>query len=385
MQKKVSIIGSTGSIGRQALEVIGHFSEKFAVAGLAAQKSWQTLRDQLERFHPPEAAIVEREAWSRLVACPGLSALRISSGDEGVARIAGLPENDVVLVAAVGIAGLRPTLAAIEAGHTLALATKEALVAAGSLVMERVRERGVTLIPVDSEHSAIFQCLRAQGREVARILLTSSGGPFRGFTARQLRNVTREMALAHPTWMMGSKITVDSATLMNKGFEVIEAFHLFSVPIEKIEVVIHPQSIIHSLVEFCDGSVLAQLSPPDMRLPIQYALGYPEGMPMRWQKLNLAQIGKLTFEEPDLKNFRCLSLAYDALREGGTLPVALNGANEVAVELFLKGLISFTHIPVIIERTMERHAPVREPGLEDIIEADRQARQEALGVAKKLP
>jgi len=378
MKKNISLIGSTGSIGVQALEVIERFPGLFTVSGLAARHNAGKLAGQIARFHPREAAITEEKAYESLREMVKGEPVSILQGMEGCRRIARQEEAHLCLVSTVGISGLLPTVDALEHGKTVALATKEVLVAAGSLVMEMAARKGSLIIPVDSEHSALFQCLQGERKEhVRRLILTSSGGPFRGASAAGLAAVTAEQALAHPTWTMGDKITIDSATLMNKGFEVIEAHHLFGIPVDRIEVVVHPQSIIHSLVEFQDGSTLAQMSPPDMRLPIQYALGYPERLPWSWGALDLASVGALTFEKPDMKTFKALRLAYDACAAGGTMPAVLNGANEIAVSAFLNGEIRFPDIGDIVEKTMGAHICTLSPGLPEILEADGWARRHA--------
>jgi 1-deoxy-D-xylulose-5-phosphate reductoisomerase len=374
--KKISIAGSTGSIGKQALEVVARFPEHFSIVGLAAYSDWETLAEQAEAFHPKEVAIADESSFLRLSERLSGKSIKLWKGVDGLARIAEIEEAETVLVSVVGMAGLAPTLRALEAGKTVALATKEALVAGGNMVMYLSRVRGLPILPVDSEHSAIFQCLQGHDRSsVKRLMLTSSGGPFRGFTADRLKEVTVAQALNHPTWKMGSKVTIDSATLMNKGLEVIEAHHLFSMPLDKIDVIIHRESIIHSLVEFCDGSTLAQLSSPDMRLPIQYALGYPQRLPRNWKPLCLEEVGALTFERPDRSLFRCLDLACSAASIGRTMPTVLNAANEIAVEHFLSGAITFLQIADLIEKTMEAHTPFSELSLSTIMEADRWARE----------
>ena len=385
MVKNISIVGSTGSIGVQTLDVVRRFPGRFKVVGLSAHSDWETLYEQVQEFKPLEASVADAGAAGRLSEALGGSHVKVWTGETGSARIASIPEAHTTLISVVGMAGLLPSLAAIDGGKTIALATKEVLVAGGDIVMKRAKERNVSIIPVDSEHSAIFQCMGNNRTEwISRILLTSSGGPFRGYTIERLKEVTREAALAHPTWNMGKKITIDSATLMNKGFEVLEAHHLFSLPIEKIEVVVHPQSIIHSLVEYTDGSTLAQLSPPDMRLPIQYALTYPERVSHSWKTLSLAEIGMLTFQNPDTSVFRCLELACQAGKTGKTMPCVLNAANEIAVDCFLKKQISFLQISSLIQEVMEAHEVIHEPDIPDIIEADRWARKKALDIVKKI-
>jgi 1-deoxy-D-xylulose-5-phosphate reductoisomerase len=384
LTKKISIAGSTGSIGRQALEVAARFPDRFSIVGLAAHSDWETLARQAARYAPREIAIVDEASFESLSRELSGSSIRLWKGIDGLARIAEIEEAEMVLIAVVGMAGLAPTLRALEAGKAVALATKEALVAGGNLVMYLSRAREIPLLPVDSEHSAIFQCLQGQdSAAVKRLILTSSGGPFRGATAEKLMAVTQEEALAHPTWKMGNKVTIDSATLMNKGLEVIEAHHLFSMPLEKIDVIIHPQSIVHSMVEFHDGSTIAQLSSPDMRLPIQYAMAYPERLPQEWKPLRLEETGTLTFEKPDRSLFRCLDLASKAVSIGMTMPAVLNAANEIAVGSFLAGGIAFLQIADIIEKTMEAHTPQSELSLSTIMEADRWAREYADSLVKR--
>jgi 1-deoxy-D-xylulose-5-phosphate reductoisomerase len=384
--RRLAIIGSTGSIGRSALDVVRQHRHAFEVVALAAHSAWEELAAQAAEFTPRCAALADPQAARALASSQ--RSLDVRAGAEGVASLAALDDIDTVLLAVVGIAGLAPALAAVRNGKRLALATKEVLVAAGPLVLQEARRNGAEVLPVDSEHSAILQCAQSAGargvESIARVVLTASGGPFRTRARDALRRVTPAEALAHPTWNMGNKITIDSATLMNKGLEVIEAHRLFDVRTEQIEVVIHPQSIVHSLVEFCDGSVVAQLSEPDMRIPIMYALGYPERRPLRVTQLDLARIGELTFFEPDYVAFPCLGLAYEALRMGGTAPAVLNAANEVAVEQFLNGVIGFLDIPRQIERKLSAHRNVAEPSLGDILAADAWAREDSQAVAQQV-
>lgn len=376
--KEVAILGSTGSIGRQALEVIRQFPLKFKVVGLAGGKNWPLLAEQVREFCPQVVSLAGKEEALELKR--HLSAGQrpeIYWGQDGLVAVVASVSRGVVLNAITGTAGLLPTVETLKRGLDVALANKETLVAAGEVVMRLAREKGASILPVDSEHSAIWQCLAGYStREVRRIVLTASGGPFRK-EPQDLSQVTVEQALAHPTWRMGKKITVDSATLMNKGLEVIEAHWLFGLDYDAIEVVIHPQSIVHSMVEFVDGSVLAQMSLPDMRLPIQYALSYPERWPGCFPRLDFCRVGTLTFEPPDTSRFPCLWLAYAAGREGGTMPAVLNAANEVAVEAFLEGRLTFNRIPEVVARVMEEHRVVHKPGLEAIMAADAWARQRA--------
>ena len=375
--KRLVILGSTGSIGRQALEIVDAFPGEFAVVGLGARRSTDLLAQQARRYRPRAVAVVDEDAAAGLGGQlpPGTEMFVGKDALRSAARI----EADAVLVAVVGIAGLLPTLDALRSGHDVALANKETLVAGGALVMDAVRASGRRLVPVDSEHAAVLQCLLGEDPQaVARILLTGSGGPFLRRPIGDLAGVTREEALAHPTWRMGAKITVDSATLMNKGLEVIEAHWLFGLAPEHIEVVIHPQSIVHSLVEFVDRSVKAQLAPPDMRLVIAYALRGPAraALPvtgLRWDRLDL------TFERPDPVRYPCLALAYAALRAGGTMPAVMNAANEVAVERFLAGAIPFTEIAGWVERAMDAHRPSALHSVDDILTADAWARAQVAG------
>ncbi|MCP3953410.1 MAG: 1-deoxy-D-xylulose-5-phosphate reductoisomerase [Desulfobacterales bacterium] len=377
--KNLSILGSTGSIGTNALEVVRRFPETFNVAALCAKTSVDALAAQIVEFEPELAAVFDADGAARLKArLPAGCATEIVYGPSGYRQTAECPVADTVVTAMVGAAGLEPTIAAINTGKTICLANKETLVMAGEVVMALAREKGVVILPIDSEHSAIFQCLEGNRREdLDRILLTASGGPFRTRPQEAFGEITLEDALNHPNWSMGPKITIDSATLMNKGLEVIEASHLFNVSLEQIEVVVHPQSIIHSMVAYRDGSVIAQLGVPDMKGAIAYALSYPERLALGQPAPDFAGIGRFDFEKPDLDRFPCLALAFTAARQGGTLPAVLNAANETAVAAFLEKRINFTDIPVIIEKTMRRHAVVDTPGLEDIMDADRWARKTA--------
>ena len=377
----VSIIGATGSIGRQTLEIIAHHPDKLRVVALAAGRDVDALSELAARWQPRLVALAEQDAAK---ACSGKFNCPVLTGIEGFTEIATHPEADIVVIAVPTAKALLPTLSALKAGKRVALATKEVLVSGGHLVTQQLRQSG-ELLPIDSEHSALFQCL--QGEDVSKVdklLLTASGGPFRTKPMDELKRVTVEEALAHPTWRMGAKVTVDSATLMNKGLEIIEARWLFGVPAERIEVVVHPQSIIHSLVEFVDGSVKAQLSLPDMRLPIQYALLYPERHPCPIQRLDLTKIGSLTFEPPDEVRFPCLRLAKLAVQVGGTMPTVLNAADEIAVNAFLQRKIGFMDIPAIIEAVMERHRPIAEPDLNTVWEVDEWARAMARELVQKL-
>lgn len=382
--KHISLMGSTGSIGKQALEVAAANPDKLKIRVLVAHKSDEILEQQIRQFEPDFAVLTDKEAAARLAARYH-GKTEILSGEEGLLAAATYSEVDTVLASMVGYAGLRPTMAAIECGKNIALANKETLVAGGSLVMKAVAEHGVSLTPVDSEHSAIFQSLRGgSDKEVKRLIITASGGPFRGRKRHELENVTLEQCLKHPNWSMGRKVTLDSSTLANKGLEVIEAHWLFNMPYDKIDVVVHPQSIVHSLVEFCDGSVIAQLGEPDMRLPIQYALSWPERFDYSIDQLDLVRAGSLTFEAPDLEAFPSLKIAMDCGRAGGTLPCAFNAANEEAVNAFFDGKIKYLDIPYINAKTTELCVNVTEPQIEDIVAADAEARRIARDVIKGL-
>ena len=370
----ISLLGSTGSIGRQALEVME--AGGMAAAALTANRDVGRLEEQCRRFQPELAVMMDPAAAADLRVRLADTPIRVAAGMEGLLEAAALPAADTVLTAVVGIVGLRPTLAAVEAGKRVALANKETLVCGGELVMARAAETGAEIVPVDSEHSAIFQCLqgcRDRG-EVRRLILTASGGPFWGWTAEELGGVTAEQALRHPNWSMGAKVTVDSATLMNKGLEFIEAMRLYRMPPEKISIVIHRESIIHSLVEYCDHAILAQLGAPDMRLPIQYALTWPHRTAGVAKPLDLLDCPPLTFHAPDLEAFPCLRLALEAARAGGTATAVLNGANEAAVGRFLAGELSFPGIAGKVEEALAAIPAVQSPGLEDILAADQAAR-----------
>ena len=384
--KKISILGSTGFIGTNTLKIIAAFPERYKVVGLAAGSNVATLSEQIKMYKPDVVSVTSPALAKKLkdLLSPH-SSLPILVDQAGMIEVATYPEADLVVSAMVGSVGLIPTMAAIQSGKRLALANKETLVVAGKLVMESARSYGVDIIPIDSEHSAIFQVLKGQREEdVRRLILTASGGPFLNCDSKRLTNITPEEALKHPVWKMGKKITIDSATLMNKGLEVIEARWLFNLPPEFIQVVIHPQSIIHSMVEYCDGSTLAQMSLPDMRLPISYALAYPERLKNDLPSLNLANLGKLTFFEPDFKRFPTLRLAYQSLQEEESLGAVLNGANEVAVEAFLKKQISFSEISLVIQKSMDRHNPRSIRDIEDAMEVDAWTRQTANKIVDAL-
>jgi 1-deoxy-D-xylulose-5-phosphate reductoisomerase len=377
--KTLCILGSTGSIGQSTLDVVARFPDRFRVRALAARKSVERLAEQCRHFRPEVAAVIDAEAADALQRLLGPNAgVEISYGEEGYRAAATLASIDTVVGAMMGAAGLKPTLAAIEAKKDIALANKETLVVAGTIVMQAAARKGVRIAPVDSEHSAIFQCLSGQRRQdLSQILLTASGGPFLRTPASEFADITPEKALKHPNWQMGNKITVDSATLMNKGLEVIEACHLFDVSPEKVEVVIHPQSIVHSMVSFIDGSVIAQLGMPDMKGAIAYALSYPERLDIGLAAPDFFQLGSLGFERPDLERFPCLRLAFAAVRQGGTMPAVLNAANEIAVGAFLAGRAAFTQIPAVVEKVMDRVPHTENPGLDALLEADAEAREEA--------
>lgn len=372
--KRLAILGSTGSIGRQTLDVVRSFPQRFNVIGLGGGRNTALLKQQVEEFKPGFVSTADGGGL------PGIAAEPLSPSE-----LASHPDVDLAVIAISGKAGLEPTLAAIMARKDIALATKEALVMAGGIVMAQAGRHGVRIMPIDSEPGAVWQCIRGEEQPIARIILTASGGPFRHLTPEELKAVTPQQALEHPTWQMGPKITIDSATLMNKGFEAIEMSWLFGVPLEDIEIVIHPQSIVHSMVEFADGSVKAQLSLPDMRFPIQYAMFYPERVPNdKLPRLDLLNIpgdssaSALTFEPPDTERFPCLRLALEAGRRGGTCPAVLSAADEVAVELFLDGRIGFADIPRLVAEALEQHRSIADPSLDDIIAADEWARGRAV-------
>ena len=382
--KNISLLGSTGSIGKQTLEVAAANPDKMKIRVLAAHTSDTILEEQIRAVEPDFAVLTDKEAAARLKARYH-GKTEILAGEEGLLAAATYSEVDTVLASMVGYAGLRPTMAAINCGKNIALANKETLVAAGSLVMEAVAKNNVSLTPVDSEHSAIFQALQGgKEDEVKRLLITASGGPFRGKKRSELETVTLAQCLNHPNWSMGKKITVDSSTLANKGLEVIEAHWLFNMPYEKIDVVVHPQSIIHSLVEFCDGSVIAQLGEPDMRLPIQYALSYPCRYHKAFDQLDLIKAGTLTFEAPDMEAFPSLRIAIDCGKAGGTLPCVFNAANEEAVYAFLDNKIKYLDIPYITEKVASLHQNIAAPCIEDIERADAEARAAAQSIIANL-
>ncbi len=369
--KHLTILGSTGSIGTQTLEVVRAYHEDLKVTALAAGTNVELMEKQIREFHPKKAVMWTEEAAKALKQKTADLDVEIGYGMEGLLDISTLPETDVVLTAIVGMIGIRPTIAAIESGKTIALANKETLVTAGHIIMPLAAKMGVPILPVDSEHSAIFQSMNGENKkQINKILLTASGGPFRGKTKEELATKTVEDALKHPNWSMGRKITIDSSTLVNKGLEVIEAKWLFGVDLDRIQVVVHPQSIIHSMVEYVDGAIMAQLGTPDMKLPIQYALFYPDRRPMNGKKLDFYELAQMTFEKPDMDTFTGLKLAFKAAECGGSMPTVYNAANEKAVALFLDKKIKFLQIPEIIEMSMEHHKVIDNPNVEQILMAE---------------
>lgn len=372
--RTLTILGSTGSIGTQTLDIVRQFKDDFSINVLTANTRIKELEDQIREFNPKAVAISNEDAWKEFKNTTSFKG-EILCGEEGVIAAASHPDNDIVMQALVGFSGVAPTLAAIQQGATIALANKETLVSAGSIVMKSAKEKQVPILAVDSEHSAILQCMAGEERSmIDKIILTASGGPFREFEKDAFSSITREQALKHPNWVMGQKITIDSATLMNKGFEVIEARWLFDLTPEQIEVVIHPQSIIHSLVQFGDASIKAQLGTPDMRVPIIYALFHPERRHADLPKLDLLTAGNLSFFKPDTERFPCLQLAYDAMKTGGTAPAILNAANEIAVQYFLENKARFLQIPQIIEKVLGQMPIIDNPDIHHIDEADHEAR-----------
>lgn len=368
--KRIGILGSTGSIGRQSLEIVRR-NKDLQVVALAAGSSVEKIEEQIREFSPRLAVMWSSQAADELRLKVADTKIKVLCGMEGLLELAVMEEMEVLVTAIVGMIGIRPTIAAIEAGKTIALANKETLVTAGHIIMPLAAERKVPILPVDSEHSAIFQSLHGENKErVSKILLTASGGPFRGRKREELREITVEDALKHPNWSMGRKITVDSATLVNKGLEVIEAKWLFGVEPERIQVIVHPQSIIHSMVEYADGGIMAQLGTPDMKLPIQYALFYPDRRPMEGKKVDFYELGSLTFEKPDTETFRGLAMAYEALKAGGSMPTVFNAANERAVALFLDRKIRFLEIYDLIQGAMENHKVIKNPSVDEILEAE---------------
>jgi 1-deoxy-D-xylulose-5-phosphate reductoisomerase len=385
MQKKkgIAILGSTGSIGTQALEVLVQYPDHFDLQVITANKNADLLIEQAKKHQPNTVVIADESLYQKVKDALWENDIHVYAGADALCQVIAGNEIDTVLTAMVGYAGLKPTIAAIEAKKTIALANKETLVVAGELIKKMALENNVAIYPVDSEHSAIFQCLTGEYQNpIEKIYLTASGGPFRGFTTKQLEDVTRAQALKHPNWSMGAKITIDSASMMNKGLEVIEAKWLFDLRPEQVDVVVHPQSIVHSLVQFEDGSMKAQWGLPDMKLPIQYALTYPERFPTKFDRFNFMDYPELTFEKPDTKTFRNLQLAYDAMDIGGTMPCALNAANEIAVQAFLEEKIGFLGIAEINEKTMHKTHTKGIPGLEDFVTIDSEARAFATSLIK---
>ncbi|MCB2407484.1 1-deoxy-D-xylulose-5-phosphate reductoisomerase [Hymenobacter lucidus] len=385
LPKRVTLLGSTGSIGTQALDVIRAHPGRFQVAALSAHANAELLIQQAREFHPAVVVIGDEQKYELVKTALAGQNTDVLAGSAALTEIAGRPDTDIVLTAMVGYSGLLPTVAAIRAGKDIALANKETLVVAGQLITRLVKEYGVGLYPVDSEHSAIFQCLVGEERNpIEKIILTASGGPFRGRTAEQLATVTKAQALKHPNWDMGAKITIDSASLMNKGLEVIEAKWLFGLNDDQIDVVVHPQSIIHSLVQFQDGSLKAQLGLPDMKLPIQYALGFPERLPSSFPRFSFLDYPQLTFEQPDRATFRNLPLAFEAMRQGGNAPCVLNAANEIAVAAFLRDEIGFLEMPTLVESCLTKVSYLAEPSLDDYVQTDQETRRVAHELVGRL-
>ena len=385
-KRRIAILGSTGSIGTQALDVISQHRDSFEVELLTAGSNADLLIEQARAFNPNAVVICNKELYGKvrdaLASHPNTTDIKVFAGVESAGELAGGTNVDIVLAAMVGFSGLAPTIAAMKKGKIIALANKETLVAAGSIITKLSREYNSPIIPVDSEHSAIFQCLQGeQTSAIEKLILTASGGPFRTLPLEEFENITTEQALNHPNWSMGAKVTIDSATMMNKGLEIIEAAWLFGQPIGMIEVVVHPQSIVHSMVQFKDGSLKAQLGAPDMRVPIQYALSYPNRINLNTRRISLEEIRSLTFYAPDMSRFPCLRIAYESFSNGGNTPCAMNAANEVAVEAFLSGRIKFTQIPQLIENTLQKCNYIEEPTLEEIFSTHTQAHEIALSLS----
>lgn len=384
--KNISILGSTGSIGVQTLDFISKTKNEFKVCGLSAGSNIELLKEQISKFKPLIVSVNSKEDSENLKKwCAGKKyKTKVYFGKDGLNKVATIKSVNMVLSSVVGAIGLEPLLCAIESKKNIAIANKEALVMAGQLIMQKAKEKGISVLPVDSEHSAIFQCIGKENKKsIKRILLTASGGPFYK-SIKNFKDITVEDALAHPTWKMGRKITIDSATLMNKGLEAIEASVLFGIPIDKIDILIHPQSVVHSMVEFNDGCVMAQLSNPDMTLPIQYALSYPDRKNCYIKRLNLAEVSKLEFFNPDFKKFKCLQIAYNCAKIGGTMPAVMSAANEIAVKYFLAGKIRFDIIPQIIEEVVNKHKVIKSKNISKYVEANLWARQQAELVISKL-
>lgn len=384
--KKVSILGSSGSIGLQALDFISKTKNEFKVCGLSVHTNIDVLKKQITKFKPSVVSVFSREDGKQLQQWCNKKKykVKVCFGKEGLNEVAKIKDVDIVLSAVVGSIGLEPLLCAIQAGKDIAIANKEALVMAGHLIMQKAKDKSVNILPVDSEHSAIFQCIGKEDKKsIRRIILTASGGPFYK-SNKNFADITVEDALAHPTWKMGKKITIDSATLMNKGLEAIEASVLFDIPIDKIDILIHPQSIVHSMVEFNDGCIMAQLSNPDMTLPIQYALSYPNRTNCYIKRLNLAEVAKLEFFKPNFKKFKCLQIAYKCAKIGGTMPAVMNASNEIVVKYFLAGKIRFDMIPVIVEKVIKQHKVIKSKNILKYVEADLWARQKTENIVKKI-
>ena len=384
-KKKVTVLGSTGSIGLNSMAIIGHLSEMFEVVSVSGHNNWQELAKQAKKFNLKKVVLTASEHYESLKNELAGTATEIIVGADGMVELATDPECDIVIASIVGAAGLPAVLAAVEKGKTVAVANKEALVVAGCILMPLARETGATILPIDSEHSAILQSMHSgKASEVEKIVVTASGGPFRTWSKEAIQKATLQDALNHPTWNMGTKITIDSATMMNKALEVIEARWLFDMPASQIEVLVHPESIIHSMVEFCDGSVIAQLSPPDMKLPIQYALTYPDRLPCPTEKLNLHKLGSLTFYEPDIDKFPAVRLGFEVAERGGTAGAVFNAANEASVNLFRENKIRFVDIAEFTEKALQKHNFIEMPNLKQLMEADIWARQTVLELSKSL-
>ena len=382
-KKNIEILGSTGSIGTQALEVVASHPDAFEVEVLTAQNNAALLIEQARRFKPNAVVIVNDQQYNLVKDALSSEDIKVYSGENALASVVQMEGIDLVITAVVGYCGLRPTIKAIEAGKTIALANKETLVVAGELITKLAREKGVNIYPIDSEHSAIFQCLVGEfHNKIEKIILTASGGPFRGKKRHELETVTKAQALKHPNWSMGAKITIDSATLMNKGLEVIEAKWLFGLNADQVDVIVHPQSIIHSMVQFNDGSIKAQMGLPDMKLPIQFAMTYPNRLASNFTRFDFAQYPSLTFEKPDTENFRNLALSFEALRKGGNLPCILNAANEVVVAEFLKDRVGFLEMSEIVEQCLSKMTYIASPSYEDYVETDRETRKRAMELIK---
>lgn len=382
MKKQIAILGSTGSIGTQALEVIDENPDLFEVYALTANNNDKLLVEQARKYHPEIVVIANKEKYAYVKEALEDLPMKVFSGSESISDVAEMGPIDIVLTAMVGYSGLQPTIHALKAGKTIALANKETLVVAGEIICDLAQKHRCAILPVDSEHSAVFQCLAGETSPIEKIILTASGGPFRGKSRDFLKNVTRAEALKHPNWSMGAKITIDSATMMNKGFEVIEAKWLFGVKPEQIEAIVHPQSLIHSMVQFEDGSIKAQMGLPDMKLPIQYAFGYPYRLKNNYPRLDFSTCKEMTFEKPDLEVFRNLAFAYDAMKKGGNAPCILNAANEIVVDAFLKERIGFLEMSDIIEQTMNKVAFIAKPTYEDYVATDRETRNVTLSIIK---